>query len=59
MAQSDDKTILAVKEETASLVLSNEEIGIIYNRFLSYVEENDLQLRKALELLGAWDYWKK
>ena len=49
----DEKTLIAVKTETNSLVLSNEEIEIIYSKFVSYVEENDLQLRTSLELLGA------
>ena len=49
----DEKTLLAVKNETNSLILSSEEIEIIFSKFISYVEENDLQLIKALELLGA------
>ena len=49
----DEKTLIAVKTETDSFVLSNEEIEIIYRKFVSYVEENDLQLRTSLELLGA------
>ena len=49
----DEKTLMAVKNETNSLILTSEEIEIIFSKFISYVEENDLQLIKALELLGA------